>query len=63
MNGHRTLRVALLALTGFGNTVLEALLEDVRVAVGAVFSTRHDNPFPYYPERQLHELCEERRVR
>jgi len=63
MSSHRTLNVALLALTGFGNTVLEALLGDARVRVGAVFTAGYDKPFPYYPERPLPELCDERRIR
>jgi methionyl-tRNA formyltransferase len=56
------LNVVLFALTGFGNTVLEALLQDARVHVGAVFTVKYDNAFPYYSERQLIDLCEERRV-
>ena len=58
----KQINVVLFALTGFGNTVLEALLEDVRVRVTGVLTVRYDNPFPYYPEKQLLELCEERRV-
>ena len=56
------LNVVLFALTGFGNTVLEALLKDVRVKVGAVFTVRHDDAFPYYDERQLVDLSEERDI-
>lgn len=54
--------VVLFALTGFGNTVLEALLKDVRVNVTAVFTVKYDHPFPYYDEQHLLELCHERRV-
>jgi methionyl-tRNA formyltransferase len=62
MNNERRLSVVLFALTGFGNTVLEALLGDVRVRVRAVFSVKYENPFPYYPERQLLDCCRERQV-
>jgi UDP-4-amino-4-deoxy-L-arabinose formyltransferase/UDP-glucuronic acid dehydrogenase (UDP-4-keto-hexauronic acid decarboxylating) len=56
------LNVILLALTGFGNTVLEALLRDARANVEAVFTVKYDYPFPYYEERQLIELCRERGI-
>lgn len=62
MDGTSKLNIVLFALTGFGNTVLEALLKDARVQVGAVFTVKYDNPFPYYSERQLIELCGERGV-
>jgi methionyl-tRNA formyltransferase len=57
------LKVVLFALTGFGNTVLEALLKDARVNVEAVVTVKYDHPFPYYEERQLIELCGERAVK
>jgi methionyl-tRNA formyltransferase len=56
------LNVILFALTGFGNTVLEALLKDARVNVAAVFTVKYDQPFPYYEEQPLLELCEARHV-
>jgi len=56
------LKIVLFALTGFGNTVLEALLQDVRVDVRAVFTIKYDNPFPYYHEQQLADLCVKRQV-
>lgn len=59
MDGTDKLRVILFALTGFGNPVLEALLQDTRVNVEAVFTVKYDQPFPYYAERQLIELCGE----
>ena len=62
MNKNDRLNVVLFALTGFGNTVLEALLRDFRVKVGAVFTIKYDNPFPYYSERPLLDLCDERLV-
>jgi methionyl-tRNA formyltransferase len=62
MSGASHRRVVLLALTGFGNPVLEALLECPCVAVTGVFTVRYSSPFPYYHERHLHELCEERAV-
>jgi methionyl-tRNA formyltransferase len=62
MTGDRRLRVVLFALTGFGNPVLKALLNDARVQVKAVFTVKYENPFPYYQEQQLCELCEKRRV-
>lgn len=60
-DGNR-LNVVLFALTGFGNPVLESLLADHRVEVGAVFTVTYDDPFPYYQERQLIELCHLRQV-
>jgi hypothetical protein len=51
------LRVVLCALTGFGNTVLDALLADTRVSLQGVFTVKYDQPFPYYAERQLLERC------
>ena len=57
------LRVVLFALTGFGNPVLKALLMDARVHVEAVFTVKYDQPFPYYEEQQLIELCDERDVK
>ena len=62
MSGINKLNVVLLALTGFGNAVLESLLDDARVNVGAVFTNKYDNPFPYYAEEQLDELCRQRQV-
>lgn len=59
---NKIMRVVLFALTGFGNTVLKALLKDPRVEVEAVFTTKYDHPFPYYQERQLIELCSERGI-
>lgn len=56
------LNVVLFALTGFGNTVLKALLNEARVNVRAVFTVKYDHPFPYYEERQLLELCREKRI-
>lgn len=58
----RTKKVILFALTGFGNTVLRALLKDDRVEVSAVFTIRYDQPFPYYEERHLLEECAERGI-
>ncbi|HRQ40436.1 MAG TPA: methionyl-tRNA formyltransferase [Chloroflexota bacterium] len=59
--GHR-LNVVLFALTGFGNTVLKALLAEASVNVRGVFTVKYDNPFPYYEEEHLHTLCERNQV-
>ena len=59
---HPPITVVLLGLTGFGNTVLEALLAVPGVNVAAVFTHRYDGPFPYYSERQLVDLCGDRGV-
>jgi methionyl-tRNA formyltransferase len=56
------MRVVLFSLTGFGNTVLPALLRDPRVQVSAVFTHKYENPFPYYKETALVDLCEELKV-
>jgi methionyl-tRNA formyltransferase len=56
------LRVVLFALTGFGNPVLEALLNESGIEVEAVFTVKYEHPFPYYEERQLIELCADRGV-
>lgn len=57
-----TLRVVLCALTGFGNPVLTALLNDPRVNVEAVFTIKYENPFPHYEEQHLIEFCHQRGV-
>lgn len=62
MSRDNRLKVVLFALTGFGNTVLASLLEDDRVDVAAVFTVKYDQPFPYYAEQQLAELCRQRQV-
>lgn len=59
---NKKINIVLFSLTGFGNTVLEALLKDNRVNVGAVFTFKYDNPCPYYQERQLIDLCIEHKV-
>ena len=56
------LNVVHFALTGFGNAVLKALLQDARVNVQAVFTLKYDQPFPYYQERQLLDECIERGI-
>lgn len=62
MGVNSSLKIVLFALPGFGNMVLEALLKDARVSVKAVFTVKYENPFPYYKERQLVDLCNERGV-
>ena len=62
MTTSRQLNIVLCGLTGFGNTVLKALLKDSRVAVQACFTVKYANPFPYYPEEQLIDLCDKLRV-
>jgi methionyl-tRNA formyltransferase len=62
MDDRRKLKVVLFALTGFGNTVLSALLKDERVEVRAVYTVRYEQPFPYYEERQLIEECAEKGI-
>ena len=62
MTRNDKLNVILFALTGFGNTVLEALLEESRINIEAVFTIQYDRPFPYYKERQLIDLCVERGI-
>jgi methionyl-tRNA formyltransferase len=57
------LNVVLLALTGFGNPVLEALLRETRVNVAAVFTVKYDQPFPYYEEQQLLEACDAQQIK
>ena len=56
---NKAIKVILFALTGFGNTVLKALIENVNVHVAAVFTVKYENPFPYYTETQLIDLCDE----
>lgn len=62
INAKSQLNVVLLALTGFGNPVLKALLGDARVRLQAVFTVKYPNPFPYYAEDHLVDLCAARRV-
>lgn len=53
----RKLKVVLFALTGFGNPVVDSLTKDSRVSLEAVFTIKYQNPFPYYEEIQLVDLC------
>lgn len=62
MNETRKIKVVLFSLTGFGNTVLKALIKDDRVQVEAVFTYKYENPCPYYEERQLMDVCTENGV-
>lgn len=59
MSDPSRLRIVLCSLTGFGNTVLPALLRDSRVHVPAVFTHIYEHPFPYYQETALADFCEE----
>lgn len=52
------IRVVLLALTGFGNDMLAALLARDDFEVGLVLTQREPGPFPYYELPQLTEECE-----
>jgi methionyl-tRNA formyltransferase len=56
------MNIVLCALPGFGNTVLDALLADRSVSVQGVFTRRYSDPFPYYDETQLAEVCELRSI-
>ena len=56
------MKVCLLALTGFGNTVLEALRKSVHVQGLLVFTRREKGDFPYYPCAQLTELCSKAQI-
>jgi methionyl-tRNA formyltransferase len=51
------MKICLLALTGFGNTVLEALRKSVYVKDLMVFTRREKGDFPYYQCVHLAELC------
>jgi methionyl-tRNA formyltransferase len=62
MDGNKKINTVLFALTGFGNTVLKALLKNSRVNVKAVFTVKYEKPCPYYEEQQLIDLCKERDV-
>lgn len=46
------MKVLLFALTGFGNRVFDALLQE-NCEVGYVFTRREPNDFPYYEEENL----------
>lgn len=58
----RKINIVLFALTGFGNSVLHTLLEDSRVNLQAVFTVKYDQPFPYYAERQILDVCSEKGI-
>ena len=62
MDEDKKINIVLFALTGFGNTVLDALLRHGKVSVKGVFTFKYGNPCPYYEERQLIDLCNERGV-
>lgn len=51
------MKVALLALTGFGNEVLKALLEHRAVDDVSVYTRSERGRFPYYDCDDLTELC------
>lgn len=56
------MRILLFALTGFGNKVLDALLEE-SCDIEAVFTQKEQGPFPYYPERNLSGYARERKIK
>jgi methionyl-tRNA formyltransferase len=56
------MKVCLLALTGLGNTVLEALRNIVHEQDLLVFTRREKGDFPYYPCVHLTELCSKARI-
>lgn len=57
------MNIVLFGLTGFGNSVLMALLNERKVQISAVFTTKYEKPFPYYEEKQLIDLCKENNIR
>ncbi len=57
------MNVILLGLTGFGNQVLETLLGQKGVFIQAVFSKTYKDPFPYYEELPLDELCLQKNIK
>ncbi|MEK7531883.1 MAG: formyltransferase family protein [Patescibacteria group bacterium] len=56
------MRVALFALTGFGNKVLDALLAE-SCEVGFVLTRKEKGPFPYYAEKNLSEYAAEKSIK
>ncbi|MBN1688176.1 MAG: hypothetical protein JW893_03675 [Candidatus Omnitrophica bacterium] len=56
------MKIILFSLTGFGNTVLPALLNIPDVWVTAVFTTIYKNKFPYYEEEALVDLCKRMKI-
>lgn len=56
-----SMKAILFALTGFGNKVLDALLEE-GVEVTAIFTRKEAGPFPYYPEENLRSYAEKKGI-
>lgn len=56
-----SMKAILFAFTGFGNKVLDALLEE-RVEVAAIFTRKEKGPFPHYSEENLRSYAEKKGI-
>jgi len=55
------MRIILFALTGFGNKVLDKLLEE-SCEVKAIFTRKEKGPFPYYSEENLASYAAKKQI-
>jgi len=56
------MRILLLALTGFGNGVLDVLLQE-SCEVVALLTRKEVGPYPYYPEKNIAQYATEKGVK
>jgi len=51
------MRIILFGFTGLGNAVLRGLLKQETSEVKSVFTRKYENPYPFYKEEQIQDLC------
>ncbi|MCP4112652.1 MAG: hypothetical protein GY749_45190 [Desulfobacteraceae bacterium] len=57
------MKLCLLALTGFGNAVIEKLIDSPVIDDIVVYTRREKGKFPYYECEQLTDFCKHNRIR
>lgn len=53
------MKIILLGYTGYGSSTLRGLLKSNDITVTSAYTKKYDFPFPYYPEKQVHDICRE----
>ncbi|MEO8209745.1 MAG: methionyl-tRNA formyltransferase [bacterium] len=56
------MNVVLFGFTGLGNSILRGLLKIDKVIVSSVFTKHYSNPYPYYTEIQIEDLCQKEKI-
>ena len=51
------MNIILFGYTGLGSSVLRGLLKLPEVTVTSVYTKKYDLPYPYYPEKQVTDIC------